>query len=135
MKMEKLMIPQLGEIDFDSAEIMNSLELFFHVRDIPEKLQNQIIAQMLESPKQHTKRMHEVISACYGDISKADLQFVPQLYVCVREDSVQCSLIVYLKDADGELCCGLDLPVKLAEYKMQLAAGISEVIASRILES
>ena len=37
MNMKKLVIPELGEIDFDSAEIMNSLELFFRVRDIPEK--------------------------------------------------------------------------------------------------
>ncbi len=54
---------------------------------------------MLEEPEQHTKRMQEVISACGGDIGKADLQLVPQLYICVREDGIQCSLIVYLEDA------------------------------------
>ena len=90
---------------------------------------------MLESSELQTKRMHKVISACGGDIGKADLQFVPQLRICIREEDVQCSLIVYLEDADGELCSGLDLPVKLDKYKMQFAAGISKVTASRILES
>ena len=84
MNMKKLVIPELGEIDFDSAEIMNSLELFFRVRDIPEKLRSQIIARMLESSELQTKRMHKVISACGGDIGKADLQFVPQLRICIR---------------------------------------------------
>lgn len=132
MKNLELNIPELGRIDFAGAEIMNGVELFIPVHDIPDELEHQIIDRMAASPEKYTKRMHDVMSTCGGDISKADLQIVSQLRICIQEEDVQCSVIVYLEDTDGELCCDLSLPVSMEQYKTQMAACVAAVLCEKI---
>lgn len=132
MEKLELNVPELGKIDFDGAEIINGVELFIPVRDIPEELERQIMNQVIRSPENHTKRMREIMSTCGCDIRKADLQLVPQLRIFIQEEDVQCSLIVYLEDADGELCCYLSLPVSMSAYKAQMAECVAAVLCDKI---
>lgn len=132
MKRLGLNIPEIGKIDFDGAEIMNGVELFIPVHEMPENLKKQIIDRMAASPEKYTKRMREIMSTCDCDICKLDLRIVPQLRICIREEDMQCSMVVYLEDADGELCCDLSLPVSMEQYKTQMAACVAAVLCEKI---